>query len=90
MEKEVRGKTILYRVEESGVEYPGGRGSGAAQLKRKKLEIQRRTLELAERDKRDKGILFYNSEINSSLPAIQQQKLLEMKLEIKARYNLDY
>ncbi|GKC14660.1 hypothetical protein Tco_1011442 [Tanacetum coccineum] len=61
-----------------------------AQLKREKLEIQRRTLELAERDKRDKDILFYNSEINSSLPAIQQQKLLEMKLEIKARYNLDY
>ncbi|GKB09192.1 hypothetical protein Tco_0837504 [Tanacetum coccineum] len=48
----------------------------AAQLKREKLEIQRRTLELAERDKRDKDILFYNSEINSSLPAIQQQKLL--------------
>ncbi|GJV90118.1 hypothetical protein Tco_1534056 [Tanacetum coccineum] len=62
----------------------------AAQLKREKLKIQRRTLELAERDKRDEDILFYNSEINSSLPAIQQQKLLEMKLEIKARYNLDY
>ncbi|GKB84890.1 hypothetical protein Tco_0957162 [Tanacetum coccineum] len=61
-----------------------------AQLKREKLEIQRRTLELAERDKRDKDILFYNSEISSSLPPIQQQKLLEMKLEIKARYNLDY
>nr|GEX97845.1 hypothetical protein [Tanacetum cinerariifolium] len=56
----------------------------AAQLKREKLETQRRTLELAERDKRDKNILFYNSEINSSLPAIQQQKLLDMKLEIKA------
>nr|GEU37627.1 hypothetical protein [Tanacetum cinerariifolium] len=56
----------------------------AAQLEREKLETQRRTLELAERDKRDKDILFYNSEINSSLHAIQQQKLLEMKLEIKA------
>ncbi|GJW60034.1 hypothetical protein Tco_0109369 [Tanacetum coccineum] len=33
----------------------------AAQLKRVKLEIQHRTLELAERDKRDKDILFYNS-----------------------------
>ncbi|GKF56635.1 hypothetical protein Tco_0166975, partial [Tanacetum coccineum] len=62
----------------------------AAQLKREKLEIQRRTLELDERDKRDKDILFYNSEISSSLPPIQQQKLLEMKLEIKTRYNLDY
>ncbi|GKA54104.1 hypothetical protein Tco_0753053 [Tanacetum coccineum] len=50
----------------------------AAQLKRKKLEIQRRTLELAERDKRDKDIIFYNSEISSSLPPIQQQKLLEI------------
>nr|GEV58171.1 hypothetical protein [Tanacetum cinerariifolium] len=32
----------------------------AAQLKREKLEIQRRMLELAERDKRDRDILFYN------------------------------
>ncbi|GJR46197.1 hypothetical protein Tco_1314300 [Tanacetum coccineum] len=62
----------------------------AAELKREKLAIQRRTLELAEREKRDKDILFYNSEISSSLPAIQQQKLQEMKDEIKERYNLDY
>ncbi|GJX80598.1 hypothetical protein Tco_0328747 [Tanacetum coccineum] len=54
-----------------------------AQLKREKLGIQRRTLELAEREKRDRCILFYNSKINSSLPPIQQQKLLEMKMEIK-------
>ncbi|GKB59732.1 hypothetical protein Tco_0915918 [Tanacetum coccineum] len=47
-----------------------------AQLKREKLEIQRRTLELAEKEKRDRDILFYNS--------------LEMKMEIKERYNLDY
>nr|GEU37869.1 hypothetical protein [Tanacetum cinerariifolium] len=37
----------------------------AAKLKRDKLEIQRRTLELAEKEKQDKDILFYNSEINS-------------------------
>ncbi|GKC49419.1 hypothetical protein Tco_1072164 [Tanacetum coccineum] len=61
-----------------------------AQLKREKLEIQRRTLELAEREKRDRDILFYNSLIDPTLPPIQQQKLLEMKLEIKERYNLDY
>ncbi|GJX37895.1 hypothetical protein Tco_0251198 [Tanacetum coccineum] len=60
----------------------------AAQLKREKLEIQRLTLELAERDKRDKDILFYNSEISSSLPPIQQQKLLKMKLEIKLEHYL--
>ncbi|GJW43258.1 hypothetical protein Tco_0072057 [Tanacetum coccineum] len=61
-----------------------------AQLKREKLEIQRRTLELAEREKRDRDILFYNSLIDPTLPLIQQQKLLEMKLKIKERYNLDY
>ncbi|GJR34964.1 hypothetical protein Tco_1210648 [Tanacetum coccineum] len=61
-----------------------------AQLKREKLEIQRRTLELAEREKRDRDILFYNSIIDTNLPPIQQQKLLEMKMEIKERYNLDY
>ncbi|GJV83335.1 auxin response factor 19 [Tanacetum coccineum] len=61
-----------------------------AQLKREKLEIQRRTLELAEREKRDRDILFYNSAIDTTLPPIQQEKLLEMKMKIKARYNLDY
>ncbi|GKD87486.1 hypothetical protein Tco_1358640, partial [Tanacetum coccineum] len=62
----------------------------AAELKREKIAIQRRTLELAEREKRDRDVLFYNTKINSSLPAIQQQKLQEMKDEIKVRYNLDY
>ncbi|GKA23664.1 protein RCC2 [Tanacetum coccineum] len=55
----------------------------AAELKREKLAIQRRTLELAEREKRDRDILLYNSEISSSLPAIQRHKLQEMKYEIK-------
>ncbi|GJW42340.1 RNA-directed DNA polymerase, eukaryota [Tanacetum coccineum] len=62
----------------------------AAELKREKIAIQRRTLKLAKREKHDRDILFYNTEINSSLPAIQQQKLQEMKDEIKERYNLDY
>ncbi|GKD37238.1 hypothetical protein Tco_1257445 [Tanacetum coccineum] len=61
-----------------------------AQLKREKLEIQRRMLELAEREKRDRDILFYNSIIDTNLLPIQQQKLLEIKMEIKERYNLDY
>nr|GEY54346.1 hypothetical protein [Tanacetum cinerariifolium] len=61
-----------------------------AQLKREKLEIQRRMLELAESEKRDTDILFYNSVIDPNFPPIIQQKLLEMKMEIKARYNLDY
>ncbi|GKC96564.1 hypothetical protein Tco_1162006 [Tanacetum coccineum] len=61
-----------------------------AQPKREKLEIQRRTLELAEKEKQDRDILFYNSVIDPNLPPIQQQKLLEMKMEIKARYKLDY
>nr|GEZ28125.1 hypothetical protein [Tanacetum cinerariifolium] len=76
--------------EESRVEYTGGQGSRNAQLKREKLEIQRRTLELAERKKRDRDILFYNSVVDPNLPPIQQQKLLEMKMKINARYNLDY
>nr|GEX67139.1 hypothetical protein [Tanacetum cinerariifolium] len=62
----------------------------AAELKREEIEIQRRTLELAEREKWDRDILIYNSKINFSLPAIQQQKLQEMKDEIRERYNLDY
>nr|GEY52224.1 hypothetical protein [Tanacetum cinerariifolium] len=61
-----------------------------AQLKRKKLEIQRRTLELAERKKWDRDILFYNSATDTTLPPIKQEKMLEMKMEIKTRYNLDY
>ncbi|GJR59434.1 hypothetical protein Tco_1501596 [Tanacetum coccineum] len=59
----------------------------AVELKREKIAIQRRMLELTERGKRDKDILFYNSETIPSLPAIQQQKLLEMKMKIKERYN---
>ncbi|GJX05215.1 hypothetical protein Tco_0191131 [Tanacetum coccineum] len=62
----------------------------AAELNREKLAIQRRMLELAEREKRDIDILFYNSVIDPSLSAIQQEKLLEIKLENKERYNLDY
>ncbi|GKA89648.1 hypothetical protein Tco_0811460 [Tanacetum coccineum] len=62
----------------------------AAEFEREKIAIQRRTLELAEREKRDRDILFNNTEINSSLPAIQQQRLQEMKDEIRERYNLDY
>nr|GEY66897.1 hypothetical protein [Tanacetum cinerariifolium] len=62
----------------------------AVELKREKIASQRRTLTLAEREKRDTDILFYNTEINSSFPAIQQQKLHEMKNEITERYNLDY
>ncbi|GKD42815.1 hypothetical protein Tco_1267460 [Tanacetum coccineum] len=33
----------------------------AAELKREKIAIQRRTLELADREKRDRDILFNNS-----------------------------
>ncbi|GKA37744.1 hypothetical protein Tco_0724309 [Tanacetum coccineum] len=61
-----------------------------AQLKREKLEIQRRTLELAEREKRDRDILFYNSAIDTTSSPIQQEKLIDMNMEIKARYNLNY
>ncbi|GKB91274.1 hypothetical protein Tco_0963546, partial [Tanacetum coccineum] len=46
----------------------------AANLKRDKLEIQRRALELAEKNKLNKYSLFYNSLINPSFPSIQQQK----------------
>ncbi|GKC14908.1 ABC transporter G family member 7 isoform X2 [Tanacetum coccineum] len=63
---------------------------GAADLKREKLEIQHRALELAEKKKRNKDILFYNSVIDSSLPSTQQQKLQELKDKIKEYYNLDY
>ncbi|GKB69477.1 ABC transporter G family member 7 isoform X2 [Tanacetum coccineum] len=63
---------------------------GAADLKREKLEIQHRALELAEKKKRNKDILFYNSVIDPSLPSTQQQKLQELKDKIKEYYNLDY
>ncbi|GJS80066.1 RNA-directed DNA polymerase, eukaryota, reverse transcriptase zinc-binding domain protein [Tanacetum coccineum] len=62
----------------------------AADLKREKLEIQRRKLQLYEKKKRDKDILFYNSVIDPSLLAIQQQKMQEINDEIKETYNLDY
>ncbi|GKD82508.1 hypothetical protein Tco_1349347 [Tanacetum coccineum] len=35
MGKEVRGKTVVYRVEESGVEYLGGRGSGSCTVEKR-------------------------------------------------------
>ncbi|GKF75770.1 hypothetical protein Tco_0225214 [Tanacetum coccineum] len=90
MGKEGGATTVLYPVKESRVGYPRGGAREAAELKREKLAIQRRTLELAEREKRDRDILFYNLESSSSLPAIQRKKLQEMKDEIKERYNLDY
>ncbi|GKB18873.1 hypothetical protein Tco_0852796 [Tanacetum coccineum] len=62
----------------------------AALLKREKLEIQCRTLELAEKEKQYRDILFYNLIIDLCLPSIQQEKLVEMKMEIMDRYNLDY
>ncbi|GJS50018.1 hypothetical protein Tco_0600139 [Tanacetum coccineum] len=63
----------------------------ATDLKREKLKIQRRKLQLyKKKKKRDKNILFYNLVIDPSLPVIQQQKLQEMNDEIKETYNLDY
>ncbi|GKC26451.1 hypothetical protein Tco_1033745, partial [Tanacetum coccineum] len=52
-------------------------------LKNRELSIRETEVQQAAQLKRDKDILL-------SLPPLQQQKLLEMKLEIKARYNLDY
>ncbi|GKB64673.1 hypothetical protein Tco_0920859 [Tanacetum coccineum] len=61
----------------------------ATDLKRKKLEIQRRKLRLAEKKKRDKDILFYNSVIDPSLPTIQQQKLQAIALYSASADDLD-
>ncbi|GKF17572.1 hypothetical protein Tco_0062490, partial [Tanacetum coccineum] len=52
-------------------------------LKNRELSIREAEVQQAAQLKRDKDILL-------SLPPIQQQKLLEMKVEIKTRYNLDY
>ncbi|GJW09480.1 ribonuclease H-like domain-containing protein [Tanacetum coccineum] len=51
-----------------------------AQLKREKLEIQRRALELAEREKRDRDILFYNSVQIVQLQHMQVQ-IIQLLLE---------
>ncbi|GJY99748.1 hypothetical protein Tco_0517178 [Tanacetum coccineum] len=48
----------------------------AAQLKREKLEIHHQTLELAERDKRDKDILFYNLETTRLCPQYNNRSCL--------------
>ncbi|GJS51591.1 hypothetical protein Tco_0624953 [Tanacetum coccineum] len=66
---------FLYIVKNQELDIREAERREAAELKREKLAIQRQTLELAEREKQDKDILFYNSEIGSYLPAIQQQKL---------------
>ncbi|GKC33062.1 hypothetical protein Tco_1040356, partial [Tanacetum coccineum] len=63
---------FLYIVKNQELDIREAERREAAELKREKLAIQRQTLELAEREKRDREILFYNSEISSSLPAIQQ------------------
>nr|GEX40950.1 hypothetical protein [Tanacetum cinerariifolium] len=88
MEKDGGATTV--QLKNQGLDIREAERREAAKLKRDKLAIQRRTLELAEREKRDRDILFYNSEINSSLPAIQRKKLQEIKDEISEQYNLDY
>nr|GEZ19962.1 hypothetical protein [Tanacetum cinerariifolium]GEZ33260.1 hypothetical protein [Tanacetum cinerariifolium]GEZ35619.1 hypothetical protein [Tanacetum cinerariifolium] len=60
--------------EESGVGYPGDGASKSYRVEKRELAIQRQTLELAEREKRDRDILFYNSKISFFFPVIQRQK----------------
>ncbi|GKB24391.1 hypothetical protein Tco_0863792 [Tanacetum coccineum] len=62
----------------------------AAELKRQELEIKRKTLELKLRNKRDKDLRFYMKKIDETLPPIQQEKLKEMKQEIKELYDLNF
>ncbi|GJV45576.1 hypothetical protein Tco_1430112 [Tanacetum coccineum] len=62
----------------------------AAELKRQELEIKCKTLELKLRNKRDKDLRFYMKKIDETLPPIQQEKLMEIKQEIKELYGLDY
>ncbi|GKB56161.1 hypothetical protein Tco_0912347 [Tanacetum coccineum] len=61
-----------------------------AELKRDDLALQRQTLELKLKNKRDKELIFYNSRIDKTLPLMQQQNLMELKQEIKEHYHLDY
>ncbi|GKC90937.1 hypothetical protein Tco_1151586 [Tanacetum coccineum] len=75
---------FLYTVKNRELDIREAERQEAAELKREKLVIQRQTFELAEREKQDKDILFYNSEIGSYLPAIQQQKLHEMKTKSRS------
>ena len=61
-----------------------------AQLKRENLKLQRKQYKLAESEKRDRDMIFYMTPIESTLPLLQQQAMQEMKMQIKARYNLPY
>ncbi|GJS19492.1 hypothetical protein Tco_0448124 [Tanacetum coccineum] len=62
----------------------------AAELKRQKLELKRKTLELKLTMKRDKDLCFYMKKIDETLPPIQQEKLMEMKQQIKEPNDLDF
>nr|GEX44156.1 hypothetical protein [Tanacetum cinerariifolium] len=62
----------------------------AAELKRQELELKRKNLELKLRNKRDKDLRFYMKKIDETLRLMQQEKLKEMKQEIKELYDLDF
>ncbi|GJW45195.1 glutathione S-transferase T3-like protein [Tanacetum coccineum] len=62
----------------------------AAKLKRQELELKRKNLELKLTMKRDKDLRFYMKKIDETLPPIQQEKLMEMKQQIKELYDLDF
>ncbi|GKD95019.1 hypothetical protein Tco_1374856, partial [Tanacetum coccineum] len=55
----------------------------ATELKREELALQRQTHELAVKKKQDRVLFFYMSRIDETLPSKQQEKLMEMKQEIK-------
>ena len=66
------------------------RDQKAAEMEETKFERVQQKLEFEREKKREKDIIFYLTPIDPSLPALQLQKLQEIKDSIKARYDLDY
>ncbi|GKD60269.1 hypothetical protein Tco_1297778 [Tanacetum coccineum] len=62
----------------------------ATELKRQELELKRKYLELKLNIKRDKDLRFYMKKIDETLPPIRQEKLKEIKQQIKELYDLNF
>ena len=56
----------------------------------RRLAIEEQKLEFEREKKYKKDLIFCLTPIDSSLPALQRQKMQEIKDSIKERHNLDY
>ena len=59
-------------------------------IKREKIKLQQRQVEIMDLTKRERDKIFYNSAIDPNLGERQLQELMQVKAPIKARYNLGY